>query len=128
MGMYSTFTDENIKVIDANKLKVICFDFKKNENFKGLVDEDELKNENFGECVSFQAWDENKIQGYWYGETTEILDKLATCIEGFVEFRYEEGYLFRIVFKDGKWFYQEQPTTEWEKIPMERIKINRKAK
>lgn len=128
MGMYSKFIGEEITVTDSDKLKILCFDFKGKDWFKELVDEEELAKNEGTECVSFYAWDDCKIQGYWYNEMLEVLNELATCIEGYAEFMYEEGYYFRIVFEKGKWFYQQQPEIDWTNIPKERIRRNKEGK
>lgn len=57
--------------------------------------------------IDFDQLDGWKIYGYFYSEMCESFTMAAQFIEGFAEFRYEEGNVFRIVFKDKKWYIQE---------------------
>lgn len=107
--MYSTFIDQEIEIINQKKLK----SFSESDDEYGLV-------EVFGEIrkeihleINFSAWTDHKIQGYWYDETKNALDKLSKCLKGWVEFEYEEGYHFRIYFEDNDWFVKIAEEIDW---------------
>jgi len=93
MGMYSEFIEQDIKVVNEFGLVLVASQFE----HEGLVRED-------GE-VDFSEWDGNKIEGYWYPETIKVLKDIAPFIVGYAHFRYEEGFEFKIIFRDGKVFY-----------------------
>lgn len=99
MGMYSTFLGQEIEVINKNELLKIKRENKDNEIYEIIEDDGE---------IDFLGWDDNKIEGYWYDETTKILREIAPCIVGEVTFLYEEGYQFKIIFKEGKVFTTKQ--------------------
>ncbi|MBW3011275.1 hypothetical protein KY326_03585 [Candidatus Woesearchaeota archaeon] len=101
MGMYSTYIQQDIEVKDKDGLMKAS---KEIEDDMGLICEDE---------VDFSAWDGHKIEGYWYEETRKILKTIAPFIEGYAEFLYEEGYSFRILFENGKVYFQ-RATVTWE--------------
>ena len=92
--MGSSFLTEDIRVIKALPEEVKR-DFKEDELTKDIISD---------ERVSFQDWDGYKLEGYWFDETVKVLTKIAPYIEGYAEFLYQEGYKFRIVFKEGKVF------------------------
>jgi len=107
--MYSTFISQDIKIIDIDILN-------KEENKNDLI------NEVFnGETIDFSIWDGYKIEGYWYEDTVLVLKMLASVIEGYAEFLYEDGYRFRIVFENGK-VYKELCKEVWIKESREEIK------
>ena len=101
MGMYSSFSHEDIKVTDARGLLAFI-------TFSGLDLNDMVyhrKDDNTEVLfVTFESWEYCKLQGYWYEETIKILSGLAPYIEGEAEFIYEDQTPFRIVFRDGKAF------------------------
>jgi len=107
--MYSTFIYEDIEVTDKEGLDKAV----ENEEIDILTDSEGN--------VSFEEWDGHKLEGYWYNETIKTLKEIAKYIKGFVEFSYEEGYNFRIVFEDGKVYYQRAPEFDWSNIDMEEI-------
>lgn len=94
--MYSSYVTDDMEVKDP----------------KGLVKAKEQLEDDFnlieddGSYLNWVEWDGHKIEGYWYPETLKILTTIAPYVEGYVEFMYEEGYNFRILFKDGKVFFQ----------------------
>jgi hypothetical protein len=94
MGMRSTFITQELEVTDTKKLL---------EAINGL-DTDDLVDKD-GK-VNFENWDDMKIEGYWYGGTMRILHRIAPFVEGYAEFEYEEGYLYRIIFEKGKLLFQ----------------------
>jgi hypothetical protein len=112
MGMYSTFEEQDLDVINVEGLKKLRDD--KNLELYGLIDEDGN--------VHFTEWDGNKLEGYWYKETLEILKAISPFVSGIVEFSYEEGYKFRIWFKKSGVFIQQEVYQEpiWD----EPININ----
>ena len=93
MGMRSTFITESIVVKDKEALKKIDVEFA-----------EELIDKETG-SVSFEGWDDTKLEGYWYPEQVKILKAIAPYIEGYAEFDYEEGYNFRIIFENGKVYF-----------------------
>lgn len=97
--------NQDIEVMDSQKLKESIKDLDHNY----LISEDGN--------VSFSNWCGHKIEGYWYDETRRVLNAIAPFIKGWVEFQYEEGYLFRIVFEDGKVYFQRQPEVDWSRCP-----------
>lgn len=96
MGMYSTYASDDIEVKDAKGLL----------KAKEQLEDDFNLIEDDGSCVNFVEWDGHKIEGYWYPETLKILTTIAPYLEGYVEFIYEEGYPFRILFENGKVYFQ----------------------
>ena len=94
MGMYSTFVTEDITITDIEGFEKLAKIIKDTD---GLIEDGEIK---------FSNWDSFKLEGYWYKSTVEILIAIAPYIEGYAEFVYEEGYKFRIVFKDKKAYVQ----------------------
>lgn len=109
MGMHSSFVMQDLKVLDKEELKKFVND----ENNFNLIDSD-------GE-IDFCEWDNHKLEGYWYKETVEFLKKICQYIEGIVEFQYEEGYNFRIVFENKKVYTQTQPKIEWKNSPKKEL-------
>ena len=108
MGMYSTFITQDIEIKNAEELKKIS----KEIDTLNLIDKDGN--------IQFDEWTDHKIEGYWYEGTMEILRAIAPFIEGFVEFEYEEGYRFKIIFRNGELFYQ-RTSNEWlDESPLNR--------
>lgn len=99
MGMYSSFIDQEISIKDILGLTMVSSNFEEG---------DQLFN---GEHVDFSVWDGNKIEGYWYSETLDILKSIAPFIEGYAEFQYEEGYHFKIIFRGGRVYFQRSDIT-----------------
>jgi hypothetical protein len=118
MGDYSTFLDQEISAKDKEGL----LKFKKSQKDNDLVCGDEINNAlitDEGE-INFEAWDDNKIESYWYDETMEVLEGIAPYIEGKVEFNFNGEYDFRIIFREGKLFFQRQ-SNEWlEETPLKK--------
>lgn len=104
MGMYSTFVGEDIEVIhkiffipvfspvagigpgnleSLNPISVI------NDNGKPKA------------MVGFEAWDDIKLEGYWFESEIVLLNYIKHFIQGLAEFGYEEGYNFQLLF-NGK--------------------------
>lgn len=98
MGMYSYFRFQEIKII--NKEGLI-------ESMEGVEDQEWREFVSKEGEVEFDNYDSWKIYGYFYPEMCSVLSRAAEFIEGFAEFMYEEGMVFRLVFKDKKWFLQE---------------------
>ena len=94
MGMYSTLINEEIKVLNPKAIAKLSP--KETDN---LIENKKL---------NFYNLSNSKIEGYWSDETINALNKIAPHIEGYLEFIYEEGYFFRIVFKEGKVYTQHQ--------------------
>ena len=99
MGMYSSFLDEDIEVIDEEGLKEYLLNHPKDED--DIVDclwkDKDIK------TFSFNGWDSHKLISYWYNETLEVLRDLAVFIEGYAKFEYETGEEFATInFSDGK--------------------------
>lgn len=95
MGMCSRFINQDITITDSEKLKTLL---KENDWYMSEIIKDTC-----GQLVvDFSNWDDCKIYGYFYDETKETLKSIATCIDGWVEFQYEEGFPFRLCFRDGK--------------------------
>ena len=110
MGMYSTFENQEIEVVNVKvleKLKKLRED--KNLGLYNLIDEDGH--------VHFEEWDGHKLEGYWYKETFEVLKAISPFITGMAEFTYEKSYKFRIIFKKGEVFVQKEIIKEpiWDK-------------
>jgi len=102
MGMYSAFIDQEIKVLDKNGLSSLKND---DEEYSCVITD---------EGVDFNEWDSFKIEGYWYPEFVDFLRELAKYIEGYTEFEYEEGYKFRIIFKDKQPYFLREKSVMWE--------------
>jgi len=86
MGMCTYFKEENIEIIDKEGLIrfverwVILFP----DNNECAI---EFKKHNY----SFKAFDEWKIQGYWYWDLTIFFNELSKYIEGNIKWAYEDG-------------------------------------
>ncbi len=116
MGMYSTFKRQDIKVKDVEGLREAVKPFKNDVGHLDLTD----FNADDEDIVNFEAWDNSKLESYWCDNTVKILKAIAPYIEGWVEFHYEEGYNFRIVFKNGKVYRQYTKEPVWhEPVPLE---------
>ena len=100
MGMYSTFLEQDIEIKDLEGLKKAL----KGVDCYNLFD---------GEELDFCEWGGHKIEGYWYKETREVLNLIAPFVEGIVLFSYEEGWNFRIIFKEGKVYTQKPKEPEY---------------
>ena len=100
MGMYSTFIEQDIQYSEHRE------ELKK---LRSEIDHMDLISENG--VVNFHEWSGQKIEGYWYEETVDVLRKIAPFIEGTADFFYEEGWGFRLLFKDKKVYYQRQQKT-----------------
>jgi hypothetical protein len=119
MGMYSTFLDQDIKIIDSKKLVKIKTSKGADTDYRSVISDD-------GKSINFEEWDSYKIEGYWYPELKTFLKKIATCIEGWAEFEYEEGYRFRIVFQNKTpYFLRER--REWYPT-MQNLNTNKQEK
>ena len=93
MGMYSAFLNEDIRILDKKKLE---------EYAKSKISDSDVWESFVKEHYSFQAFDEWKIQGYWYENWCKFLIEVAEFIEGEANFKYEEGQPFFIEFKNGE--------------------------
>lgn len=109
MGRYSTFIEQEIKVLDKKSLLEAIQDLEHND----LVTPNGK--------IEFINWDGHKIEGYWYDETKNTLKAVAPFIEGYVEFTFEGGYNFRLVFEDKKVYFQKQPNIDWSTISRQRF-------
>jgi hypothetical protein len=98
MGMSSYFRHQEIKVLDEKGLLEAKADMDDDEWAEYILDNGE---------IDFDQFDGWKIYSYLYAEMCASFTMAAQFIEGFAEFRYEEGDIFRIVFKDKKWYLQE---------------------
>lgn len=105
--MYSSFNSQAIKVTDQAKLKEVL-------NNPDL-ELDNLINNDLE--VIFGAWSGFKLYGYFYESTMAVLTELAKCVEGWVEFTYEEGFPFRIYFDKGECYLKVAKNLNWETIP-----------
>lgn len=105
MGMYSSFQDEDLH-LNEGKLKMDwefgkLDKYKENETLQAFM---KYREEN-GQ-FSFEAFDEWKIQGYWYDNFMEFLYLLKDYIDiekddyNYAEFVYEEGQPFKIVYQN----------------------------
>ena len=132
MGMYSFFQFQEISVTDkeglANLGAVCSLETEEDEwsPWHGLI---QLQNTDKREdvAIDFSAWNEHKIEGYWYDETIEALCELAKYIEGFAEFEYEEGYHFRICFEKGKPYFK-TGRVDWDELKGELLKNEKRKK
>jgi len=113
MGMYSSFIEQDIKVLNKNETLKIREELK--DDLYDLID-------NEGE-IEFGNWSDMKIEGYWYLGTLRVLTTIAQFIEGYVEFSYEEGYNFRIEFENGKVYFKRQQQIEWDKLERQELKF-----
>lgn len=111
MGMYSSFTTQDIEVINKEELAELSLN---EEITNGLISKE-------GD-IDFCAWDGDKIYGYWFKETVDVLNAIAPFIEGYAQFQYEGGFSFRIVFMNQKAWIQVQPDIEWEKTPLQEMR------
>ena len=98
MGIYSDFLIQDINVLNKEALiKIPDTELSTIINKTGDID--------------FSIWTINgflKIEGYWDEdvELIKFLNNIAKFIEGEVIFTCDKGYLFKIIFKDKKVFYQ----------------------
>lgn len=116
MGMTSTLENQNIEVKDEEALMAIkklnLYPF-----YSEAIDADT------GE-LDFISWDDCKIMGYLSPDSdlVKFLKHIAKYVEGYVEFRYEEGFLYRFVFENDDVVLQQEPVFEgWDKIEKETI-------
>lgn len=91
--MYSSFEHENINIL--NKKDLIKYANEK------------AKESEYWDCYikakySFKAFDNWKLQGYWYKEWCNFLVEVAEFIEGEAFFQYEEGQPFYLDFEKGE--------------------------
>ncbi len=107
--MYSTYIEDTIEVLNPKELKKV----KENLDTSGLI--------NDGGSLDFANWCGHKLEGYWYESTRKILRAIAPHIKGYVEFSYEEGYPFRLEFRNGKIFYK-RGAFEWNELEEEELK------
>lgn len=104
MGMYSWFQYQHNLKIDPNKV----VDEEKIKNLSlGLVT---IKEENEERYVDFEEFTDIKLYGYFYDDQMELLHYVANiCLldeephneephNNFIEYSYEEGFRFRILF------------------------------
>lgn len=116
MGLISTFIDQDISFRKKRKDKLkTCLETLKKANDDGYADCIDLSKSI--PDVDFSNWSGRKIEGYWYPEMVKFLKELAEYIDGYAEFQYEEGYSFRIVFKDQKVYFQ-KALNNWDEIDM----------
>jgi hypothetical protein len=118
MGMHSSVVGEDIRILDKDaliKLKVV-------NKMNKQLDEDALNVVSETGDVSFYEWDGYEIEGYWYKDVVDVLYAIAPFIRGWVEFSYEGGYNFRIVFEKRKPLYQ-RSNIDWDKIPKTEIVV-----
>ena len=103
MGMYSSFSYQEITVRDKKKLQEI----KDNKEFE-LYDliSDDLE-------VDFDNWNNHKLYDYWFDNTIAILKELAKCIEGYAEFIFDCYCAFRIYFEDGNVYFKSVSEVDW---------------
>ena len=106
--MYSTYWQDDIQELDKDALIKIRDEL----DTMGLIQED-------GE-IGFSYWSGHKLEGYWYKETRKILKAIAPHIKGFVEFSYEEGYPFRLIFENGKVIFK-RGSFDWSEIDGEEL-------
>lgn len=112
MGNRSAFMNESIKVIDIEFFSILDTLISEVCSYFPII------TDNFLNTVSFVGLDDYKIEGYWYPEFKKALDIIAKAIEGWVEFMYEEEYRYRIVFKNKTWYFQREPSIDWDKCPL----------
>jgi len=98
MGEYSKFLEQDIKIINKEKFAEVVKTIDDNFLSKVLFTNDNN--------INFSEWDGYKLEGYWFNDIMIILRLLSTCIKGYVEFFYEVGYKYRIVFEEGKIFIE----------------------
>ena len=114
--MYSYVTEVEIEV--TNKQRLI--EVREELDWIHFTDENGVKHYDLisedGELDWEEAFDDCKIEGYWYPKFLKDLLLLAECVEGYVEMHYEEGWNFRIVFKQGKIYYVRAEQVYSEKI------------
>lgn len=112
MGAYSAFEYEDIEVKHpiffipvyapgAGHIEMNPIDVWKNE--KGVQEA----------SVSFELWDDIKLEGYWWPTEVAVLNYLRHFIEGNAYFEYESEYSFAIEFRGGKVFVRRQERT-WD--------------
>ena len=106
MGMRSTFITQEITVKKGMRKALSKFKNSRTLNYPEVFSKG---------TVDFGAWDGYKIENYWYLEMIDFLRKIATMIDGFVEFACEKTYHFRIVFKNGKVYAQYVKEVIWGK-------------
>ena len=124
MGMYSSFVEQDIKFRPpyrdawaelSNALVALKSKYSELEGWASELGDCIVISPNMPE-INFVEWDEWKIEGYWYKEMVAFLVDIAKYIEGYVEFEYEGGYRFRIVFEKGKGFTQRPENVNWKKV------------
>ncbi len=108
MGTYSTYMEDTIEALNLEELKKV----KETFDTMGLINEDGT--------LDFGNWSGHKLEGYWYKSTMEILRAIAPHIKGYVEFSYEEGYPFRLMFRDSKIFYK-RGAFDWDEQEEEEL-------
>lgn len=113
MGMYSTWNTEDIVWKDKKGMKEFALQKIKEQELAD--DDDDDKGNSVGywqdfldfykenKTWSFEAFTDRKIQGYWYASWCRFLIEVAIFIEnGRVEFSYEEGQPFVLLFENGE--------------------------
>lgn len=103
MGRYSTFVGQDIAITDHEGLK---------QAMEGI---DCLQLYEDGK-IDFCNWNSYNDDTVSVLKRVIILKSIAPFITGYAEFLYEEGYNFRIVFKNGSVFTQRQPIIDWETV------------
>jgi len=101
--MISTYLNESIEVLNSEGLKIIREEL---DTMDLITQEGEIE---------FAEWGGHKLEGYWYENTRKILKAIAPHVEGYAEFSYEEGYPFRIIFRDGNVYFK-RGAFDWEEI------------
>ena len=91
--MYSAFQNEDIRILDKKKLKKYA---------ESKAKDNDVWNSFVKEHYSFKAFDEWKIQGYWYENWCRFLVEVAEFIEGEAHFLYEDGQPFFMEFSKGE--------------------------
>jgi len=89
MGMYTTFKDEDIKVIDSGGLFDFLMELKNKDDGFSYFYDTFLENLIDGKQYSFEDWNNIKLISYWYNPQVDFLDKISKYIEGWVEFDFE---------------------------------------
>lgn len=110
MGEYSMLMENNIKVLDKNKLLKLRdtapFGSPMTYYKYLIVDEGYLEVAEFGDT---------KIEGYWSNEVIKFFESIACCLEGNAVFVHNGEYIWRLVFKNGKVYRQEAEKPRFKK-------------
>ena len=121
MGMYSSFDWESLDIKNLDELVALM---KKKSEEKSdsteywkqlMMDYLEYKN------ITFEGFNDWKLQGYWYEGWCQFLIDIAPFLEGEVQFTFESGAPFRLCFHDNIVDVEYVPL-EWEKMPFSELK------